>query len=277
MLHGWYAEARAERIPPELDVARLFPYGYHLLTDLRQPFVVTSYDDVPPEAAVDRASHLAMGVRSTLNVPIAIGADTRYVMNMDALREEVAWPSAFVPRLQLLGEIFANTVERRRISAELRTSEARLALATSFAGAGPWDLDTSTGRIWATPHTKELYGLPVTADVTFEDFLGVVHPEDVDRVRGLVTKAVASGSEFADEYRIILPGGDVRWIAARGQLRPEKGAPPHRMLGMSLDVTARKHAEAAQRAAIARLEAAVDAAGLGFYLMTPPGRNGRPR
>ena len=270
LLHGWYADTRVERIPPELNVARLFPYGYHLLTTLRQPFVVTSYDRVPPEAAVDRASHIAMGVRSTLNVPIAIGAATRYIMNVDALREEVSWPAAFVPRLQLLGEIFANTVERRRIGAELRTSEARLALATSFAGAGPWDLDTSTGRIWATPHTKELYGWPVTADVTFEGILSVIHPEDVDRVRGLVTKAAASVSEFADEYRIILPGGDVRWIAARGQLRPEKGAAPHRMLGISLDVTARKQAEAAQRAAIARLEAAVNAGGLGFYLMSPP-------
>jgi len=271
LLHGWHAEGQAARIPPELNVARLFPYGYHLLTDLRQPFVVTSYDDVPPEAAVDRASHIAMGVRSTLNVPIAIGADMRYIMNMDALREEVDWPSAFVPRLQLLGEIFANTVERRRISAELRTSEARLALATSFAGAGAWDLDTSTGRIWATPHTKELYGWPVTSDVTLDDVLGVVHPEDVDRVRGLVSTAVASGSEFADEYRVILPGGDVRWLAARGQFRPEQGAPPHRMLGMSLDVTARKQAEAAQRAVVARLEASVDSAGLGFYLTTPPG------
>jgi len=271
VIHGWYAEAQAERIPPELNIAPLFPYGYRLLTDLRQPCVVTSNDDVPPEGAIDRASRIAMGVRSTLNVPIAIGADTRYIMNMDALREEVAWPAAFVPRLQLLGEIFANTVERRRISAELRTSEARLALATSFAGAGPWDLDTSTGRIWATPHTKELYGLPITSDVTLDEVLGVVHPEDVERVRGLVSKAMASGSEFADEYRIILPGGDIRWIAARGQLRPEKGAQPHHMLGISLDVTARKQAEAAQRAVIARLEAAVDAAGLGFYLTTPPG------
>jgi signal transduction histidine kinase len=270
VLHGWYAEGLTGRIPPELNVAPLFPYGYHLLADLRQPFIVTSYDDAPAEAAIDRTSHTAMGVRSTLNVPIAIGPETRYIMNMDALREEVAWPSALVPRLQLLGELFANTVERRRINAELRTSETRFALATSFAGAGLWDLDTITRRIWATPNTGKLYGLPVTADVTFEDFLGVVHPEDRDRVRGLVSAALASGSDFADEHRIILPTGEVRWIAARGQVQPETGAQPHRMLGMSLDVTAQRHAEAAQRAALARLEAAVDAVGLGFYLMTPP-------
>jgi hypothetical protein len=35
VLHGWYAEAQAECIPPELNVAPLFPYGYHLLADLR--------------------------------------------------------------------------------------------------------------------------------------------------------------------------------------------------------------------------------------------------
>ena len=245
LIHAWYAETLTERVPGDINLAEHFPYGCRLVVERRQPFIVHSYDDVPAEAAVDRASHAAMGVRSTLNIPIAVGADLRYVMNIDAMRQEIRWPPSYVPRLQLLGEIFANAVERKRTGDALRQSEARLALATASAGAGPWDLDMSTGRIWATPAAKELYGFPPNLDVTFDMFLALVHPEDVERVRDRVMRALESASEFADEYRVVLPGGEVRWIAATGRVREEGGAPPHRVMGISLDVTARKQAEEA--------------------------------
>jgi len=109
-------------------------------------------------------------------------------MIIDAMSQEVRWPQSYVPRLQLLGEIFANAVERKRISDDLRQSEARLALATASAGAGPWDLDMSTGRIWATPAAKELYGFARDLDVTFDMFLGVVHPR-MSSVSGTASRA----------------------------------------------------------------------------------------
>ncbi|MFO7695313.1 MAG: sigma 54-interacting transcriptional regulator [Vicinamibacterales bacterium] len=249
LIHAWYAETLRDRVSRDIDLAGLFPYGHGLVVERRQPFVVDSYDDVPQEASVDRASHRAMGVRSTLNIPIAVGADLRYVMNIDAIHQEVRWPPSYVPRLQLLGEVFANAIERKRIHDALRDSEARLALATISAGAGPWDLDMSTGRIWATPAAKELYGVPRDQDVTFEMFLAVVHPEDRERVRNRVMRALTSASEFADEYRVVLPEGDLRWIAARGRVQAEGTAPPHRVMGISQDVTPRKHAEEALAAA----------------------------
>ena len=251
--HAWYAETLKERVPQDVNLAVHFPYAYRLLVERRQPFIVHSYDDVPSEAAVDRASHLAMGVRSTLAIPITVGSELRYVMIIDAMSQEVRWPQSYVPRLQLLGEIFANAVERKRISDDLRQSEARLALATASAGAGPWDLDISTGRIWATPAAKELYGFARHLDVTFDMFLGVVHPQDVERVRDRIARALKSASEIADEYRVILPDGKVRWIAAAGRVRQEADAPPHRMMGISLDVTGRKTAEAALAAAHAEV------------------------
>ena len=114
LIHAWYAETLTERVPGDINLAEHFPYGRRLVVDQRQPFIVHSYDDVPEDAVVDRASHAAMGVRSTLNIPIAVGADLRYVMNIDALGQEIRWPPSYVPRLQLLGEIFANAVERRQ-------------------------------------------------------------------------------------------------------------------------------------------------------------------
>ena len=53
-------------------------------------------------------------------------------------------------------------------------------------------------------------------------------------------KAVATGDEFDVEYRVPVPDGSVRWIAARG--RAEKGK-RHQMLGVAVDITERKLAE----------------------------------
>jgi formate hydrogenlyase transcriptional activator len=254
VIHAWYAEHLEEHVPADLDIAGLFPYGYHLLVERHEPFIVTDYDALPPEAAVDRATHAAMGVRSTLNIPVTIGTDLRYIMNIEGMVRKIDWPTSYIPRLKLLGEVFANEVERRRISDALRQSEARLELATLSAGAGAWNLDASTGQIWATAAAKALYGFPTDEDVTWDRLLEVVHADDVERVRDTVARALAAVSELAEEYRIVLPSGEIRWVSARGRVQPEASGPPHRLMGISLDVTAHKRAEADLAAAHAEVQ-----------------------
>ena len=53
-------------------------------------------------------------------------------------------------------------------------------------------------------------------------------------------RAVAEGDEFDVEYRVPVPDGSVRWIAARG--RAEKGK-RQQVLGVAVDITERKLAE----------------------------------
>jgi signal transduction histidine kinase len=271
VLHAW----RADTVECSDDGAAVSNFGEHmpwaadLIVRRSQALVMSSLDELPAAAQRDRASFTARGVGSAVWVPIAIGPDLRYILAIEATHEEVRWPHALVRRLPRLGEILVHTVERKRAADALRDTDARITLATLSADAGPWDLDVSTGRIWATPAAKALYGFPADAEVTFEAFLSVVHPEDVARVREHVLQAVAAGGEFLDEYRVILPGGVIRWLAVRGRAHvANDGSGPH-IFGMSVEVTARKLKEAEHRANIARLEAAVDAAGLGFYLMTP--------
>ena len=273
VLHAWYAGTveSSDRGVPASSLAEHTPWTADLIVTKRQPLVIGALDELPPEAQRDRASFVASGVRSVLWVPVAVGPDLLFVLSVEATHGEVHWPHWLPHRLLRLGEIFGHTVERQRVADALRETNARIALATSSADAGPWDLDLSTGRIWATPGARKLYGFADNAEVTFEAFLSVVHPHDVDRVRERVSQAAEASADFLDEYRVVLPGGTIRWVAVRGRAQmAADGSGPH-IFGMSVEVTARKLAEAEHRAAIARLEAAVDAAGLGFYLMTPPG------
>jgi len=193
------------------------------------------------------------------------------MLSIEATRGQVRWPDSLVRRLPRLADILGHAVERKRVADGLRETDARITLASLSAGTGPWDLDLSTGRIWATPAAKALHGFAADEEITFDRLLSVVHPEDAGRVRERVSRIATAKADFADEYRVVLPGGVIRWVAVRGRARSAAdGAGPH-VLGMAVDVTARKLAEAEHRSAIARLEAAVDAGGLGFYLWSPPG------
>jgi signal transduction histidine kinase len=81
----------------------------------------------------------------------------------------------------------------------------------------------------------------------------------------------ATGGDFLEEYRIVLPGGAIRWVVARGRAQEATDRSGPHFAGISVDVTARKLVEAEHRASIAHLQAAFDAAGLGFYVMSDRG------
>jgi len=272
-LYAWSASPSETswRDAPTSSLAEHTPWTVNRFVATRGPLVMSTLDELPPEADRDRAWFAAAGVRSAVWVPVAIGTDLRYMLSIEATRGQVRWPDSLVRCLPRLAGILGHAVERKRVADGLRETDARITLASLSAGTGPWDLDLSTGRIWATPAAKELHGFAADEEVTFDRFLAVVHPEDAGRVRERVSRIAAAKADFADEYRVVLPGGAIRWIAVRGRAHAAlDGSGPH-IVGMSVEVTPRKLAEAEHRAALARLEAAVDAAGLGFYLMTPPG------
>jgi len=87
--------------------------------------------------------------------------------------------------------------------------------------------------------------LPHEMPDSYAEVLDRVHPEDRERRQAAVDHAVASGEDLEVEYRIITKSGRARWILARGRAEYDEGR-PKRIAGVSLDITARKDAEALQ-------------------------------
>lgn len=147
----------------------------------------------------------------------------------------------------------------------LRESQERLSLAADSAGIGLWSLDLATGRYWLTEKSRELFALPPEEVLTWERFLSLVHPEDRERVRETLETVVKSRADGSVEYRAILPDGSVRWYQSRGRARYGASGEPICLMGVSIDITGRRQAEAALLENESRLAAAADATALGFY------------
>ena len=101
-------------------------------------------------------------------------------------------------------------------------------------GRGP-DRRRRTGR-------SEFLGLPPAAEVTFDRFLETVLVDDPPRIRQRLTEALATAGDYEVEFRTFWPDGSLHWILLRGRSYHGDGK-PLRIMGSTIDVTERRHAE----------------------------------
>jgi len=135
---------------------------------------------------------------------------------------------------------------RRNAETELKITYDRLRQAVEAGKTLGWDWDVKTGSDRCFGDLQTIFGMQSdTHSGRVEDFHRRIHPED----RALVGKAVAdarkSRKPYAAEFRVVRLDGSVRWLTARGQFYYDANGEPERMLGMSVDITERKHAEEA--------------------------------
>jgi two-component sensor histidine kinase len=115
----------------------------------------------------------------------------------------------------------------------------RLAIEAACVALWSWNVDDNSFSMDA--RAFELWNLPQSEQVAFEDLSAHIHPADRDRVRAafIATRSVVGSYEI--DFRIIVDD-DIRWISARGQ-GADAGISNREMFGVFLDVTGRKQAE----------------------------------
>ena len=69
---------------------------------------------------MDKQTYAEWGIRSALDIPIITGGSVVHVIVINSVKSERVWPEELFPRLQLLGEIFVNALERKQIQAGAR-------------------------------------------------------------------------------------------------------------------------------------------------------------
>jgi len=141
--------------------------------------------------------------------------------------------------------------ERKHAEEGLRSVTERLQLATESGGIGIWDWDTRQDTMVWDDQMYRLYGIDeqqFTGTVAiWEKFL---HPADAARAQAEVQAALQGKKRFNTEFRIQTPAGSLRHIRAHANVYWDTDGTPQRMVGVNIDVTEVKKAQAALESAL---------------------------
>lgn len=145
-------------------------------------------------------------------------------------------------------EMSRSTLQVVQLSDELSQRTDWLDLAADSAGVGIWLWDFKTNHIWGTERARTLYGFSPDEPIPFEKYLSRLHPDDLNWVVQASQACIKDGTDFRDDYRIVLPDGSLRWMRVTAKtFLVSADSIPDRMTGISVDITEYKESQLKQQ------------------------------
>ena len=139
-----------------------------------------------------------------------------------------------------------NLLQLTRLARELKASEERLRLVMEATGEGLWDWQVPSGLIVHNVAWPLMLGLDESSLThQVDDFINLIHPQDLPAVQQVIQRCLADGSDYESEHRLRFKDSHYIWVLDRGKVveRSTDGR-PLRMVGSMKNIDERKRSEA---------------------------------
>ena len=157
---------------------------------------------------------LRQRVRSVLCLPLLNQAKLSGVLYL----ENNLAPRVFTPErvtlLKVLASQAAISLENSRLYRDLRRSEAWLSQAQRLSHTGYWVYDPTTMAYLSwSEESYRIWGFDPREGLPSRDAMWKrIHPDDRDRVWGIVQQAIRQKTDFTTEFRLLLPDATVKYV-----------------------------------------------------------------
>lgn len=199
-------------------------------------------------------------VRDEFNSSIATGADCRCKFRTAAVAGDVRWLAAFGKALFdqhgavycLIG-VFINLTEQTRAAEALELSDKRFTIVSESIPDIVWSTDADGRHDYFNCRWREFTGIALD-DIEPETWIGLIHPDDEQRVLETWATCLRTGQAYSIDYRFRHHDGRYRWL--RVQAKPLRNA-QHvivRWYGTSTDIDDAKRLEAEREAVAGELD-----------------------
>ncbi|HEY4345556.1 MAG TPA: ATP-binding protein [Parvibaculum sp.] len=151
---------------------------------------------------------------------------------------------------------------------ELGEGEKRLQTALKAGRLGSWSLDLKNMALHTSDTCKTHFGLTPDQPFKYDYLRTAIHPDDFERREAVFQSSLLTGQDYAIEYRNIWPDGSIHWVDVRARAIRDAAGEIAQLVGVSIDITARKTSEiererllaeiAAERAALTDLTATLE-------------------
>jgi two-component system, sensor histidine kinase and response regulator len=199
---------------------------------------------------------LSFGLRACWSVPIR-DSKQKVLGTFAMYHKQPAKPRDRDLRVVEAGAHLAgNAIERLRAEEQLRENAERIAMAEKAAAFGIWQSDIPTQTLSFSDGFAALVGWNGKPNrVTLDCWRQMIHPEDRESLNAAARRAMADAGSFTSEFRVILPGGLVRWMRCQAHAEKQDGQ-PKLLGGAMIDITKEKEMLLRLEQALAAADAA---------------------
>ncbi|NOZ11768.1 MAG: PAS domain-containing protein [Gammaproteobacteria bacterium] len=151
----------------------------------------------------------------------------------------------------------SETIDKRLkdIETNLKTSESRLLQTQSVGHIGSWEWFIGSNDMFWSKQVWDIFDVsPTDFKPTRDGFLATVYPDDMEGVSNALNACIKYGKEYDQEFRIVTPHREIRWLHVRGNALCKASGQVEKLLGVVQDVTSRKSANLVVEEMRARLE-----------------------
>ncbi len=171
----------------------------------------------------------------------------------------------------LFGAVYVSlrraTRDQDSLTEELRTGHAELRMAHQVGKVCTWYVDEDACLLRWSPLAREIFDVEIDS-LPVADFFARIHREDVARMQVAFDAAFAGNGVLDEMFRLVLTGGVVRWVSARGQ-RVAVVDRERRMMGALTDVSERVDALARAQQAERQFRLLFDRNPAPFWVFDP--------
>ena len=162
---------------------------------------------------------------------------------------------------------FLDITQQKEREAQLMLVNERLSMAQHAARAGLWDWDMSSEFFNWSPELFELFGLDASIQPNAGTWLNAIHEQDRQQAAEHLQIVINEHVPLHNEYRIVLPSGEIRWVSALGRATYDEQGKPQRISGICIDITVNKQTQNALFESEARLKGIVTSAMDGIVMV----------
>ncbi|GEM_PF-7127564 len=210
--------------------------------------------DRPPEKLIIKDNE------TSLNVPLFCRGELWGTLGFYTTRAAREWTAPELNALQIASDVLSAAIEREAMDEARQQSEERLHQAVHVARIGIWDWDLTTDRVEWNDEMLRIYGIS-HADFTGNgrDYIAFTREDYREQQINSINKSLQHGMTSAEllsgkaidseplELCIVRADGTECFTLGDVVTIVDETGKPLRMLGVTLDITERKRAEAAMR------------------------------
>lgn len=151
---------------------------------------------------------------------------------------------SFQPYVDTSGNVLGCCIWQKDVTQEvenvqrLKESETKYREAQEITNVGHWNWDMVKNEITWSDQLFGIFGqVPGEFEATYEALMDIVHPEDRQIFNEDVEQSIENEVMHDIVHRIVINGGEVRYVHQKGKAYYDEDRKPYRMSGTTQDVT----------------------------------------